>query len=136
MPKNNKIRKGLQFNNFFRYLILSEFNMFHHIWNQQNVANPMVFFLFFYDRFRIDFFDPFPSEFPPLTHGFGVNSRFFILLIIVNAPTVDQYFTGNPSDQREAVLVRFYFLEVNFIPCPVWCDLRFNERATRTAVEF
>jgi len=53
MPKNNKNLKGLQFNNFFRYLTLSEFNLFYHIWNQHIVANPMVFFLNFYDSFRI-----------------------------------------------------------------------------------
>ena len=29
----------------------------------------------------------------------------FILLMIVNAPSVDQCFTDNPSDQCEAVLV-------------------------------
>ena len=75
MSKTNKIRKGLQFENFFRYLMLSEFNLFYHIWNQHIVANPMVFFLYFYDRFRIHIFDPFPKKgpvFPPLTRGFGV----------------------------------------------------------------
>lgn len=39
---------------------------------------------------------------------------FFILLMIVIVPSVDQYFTDNPSDQCETVLVRFHFLEVNF----------------------
>ena len=77
MPKNNKNLKGLQFNNFFQYLILSDFNLFYHIRNQHIVANPLVFFLNFYDRFRFDFFDPFPKKgpvFPPLTRGFGVKS--------------------------------------------------------------
>jgi hypothetical protein len=39
----------------------------------------MVFFLDFYDDFRIDFFYPFPEKepvFPPLTRGFGVKSPF------------------------------------------------------------
>jgi hypothetical protein len=35
-------------------------------------------FLYFYDRFRIDFFYPFPKKgpvFPPLTRGFGVKGK-------------------------------------------------------------